>query len=161
MARRAGAGRGYHGTGAMRIRDTAKPKADGRPRMRHMLKSQMVSRHWTLPYRLNPAYPSCLNRMSRGVYAVVTGFACGCGTCRRLAGLVFVILVSVDRCTIIRRCKKVQCRATLCVCALVHTAPSQPTPSNPRDQRSATHTGPLPASYTYIQNVLYFIERFG
>ena len=102
---------------AYAIRPSRRPMR--RPRMRHMLKSQMVSRHWTLPYRLNPAYPSCLNRMSRGLYAVVTGFACGCGTCRRLAGWVFVILVSGDRCTIIRRCKKVQCRATLSrVCAL-------------------------------------------
>ena len=96
------------------------------------------------------AYPSRLNRMSRGVrggdrFRVWLWDV----ACRRLAGWVFVILVSGDRCTDkIRRCKKVQCRGSTlsCVCALVHTAPPQVSRAI---KRSATHTGPLPASYIF------------
>ena len=101
-----------------------------RPRMRHMLKWS----HVIAPYRRLYASPIRLVSIGcRAVCAVVTGFACGCGTCRRLAGWVFVILVSGDRYAQIRSCR---CRSTLsCVCALVHTPPSKP-----RDQKKCdTH----------------------
>ena len=118
----------------MRIRDTAKPKAD--VSTTYASHAQMVSRHCRTGYApMRPAFPPIrlVSIGCRAVCAVVTGFACGCGTCRRLAGWVFVILVSGDRYAQIRSCR---CRSTLsCVCALVHTPPSKP-----RDQKKCdTH----------------------